>query len=534
MHHFHPSFDLSVGFLPVPSPPQGLLCSDAVDGDVGELESDHPVERGDRLIRDGVVDPGRVHSSRRSRAVVSETLLPHSRSASSHEHPVTRRTNCTSKQSRSGARGRWQPKRVVVDAHREERFDRRKDNGIYTSGSSARMTAGDLHLVVWRCGCTRRSFSGPTQRPVDGHPLVPACNTFSRLSPFRAASKSPLRRRPLASQWISAFEHNRRICAELCLGKRRGNDPRVSRPRREGWETVNHGASVVPSDCQRRRMPRTLRVGLALTAVTGLLSTLGVTLGSVPASADAQCPTGPGGSATNIPGDPEVCLLPFALTVTPPFLPSQPATVTYTFRAVPTGPYPFYPATSPYYGTPPASEQYVQLYAPCGTGAGVNAIGVNGSATLNADGSVTGSCQFTESSTGGPYLVDVNLCAADWQPTVGSFIAVAANCIDHIMYVGASVVSASSGGSATTSQGPLSATAIGGNAGDTLVVGDYTSNPTVADLSVGNDQYFDVRTSPGNAFTSVVIKDCNDVTSTTALCGGTIMQTRETGDGSQS
>ena len=26
--YFHPSFDLSVGFLPVPSPPQELLCNE--------------------------------------------------------------------------------------------------------------------------------------------------------------------------------------------------------------------------------------------------------------------------------------------------------------------------------------------------------------------------------------------------------------------------------------------------------------------------------------------------------------------------
>jgi hypothetical protein len=50
--------------------------------------------------------PAAIHSSRRSRTVVSDTLVPHSRSASSHEQPVTNRTSITSKQSRSDQRGR--------------------------------------------------------------------------------------------------------------------------------------------------------------------------------------------------------------------------------------------------------------------------------------------------------------------------------------------------------------------------------------------------------------------------------------------
>ena len=38
--------------------------------------------------------PAAIHSSRRVRKVVSETVPPTKRSASTQEHPVTRRTNC--------------------------------------------------------------------------------------------------------------------------------------------------------------------------------------------------------------------------------------------------------------------------------------------------------------------------------------------------------------------------------------------------------------------------------------------------------
>ena len=50
--------------------------------------------------------PTATHSSRRCRAVVSETTRPVICSASSHEHPVARRTMMTIKQSRSDLRGR--------------------------------------------------------------------------------------------------------------------------------------------------------------------------------------------------------------------------------------------------------------------------------------------------------------------------------------------------------------------------------------------------------------------------------------------
>jgi hypothetical protein len=50
--------------------------------------------------------PAAIHSSRRARAVVSDTLLPVSRSASSQEQLVASRTTIRSKQSRSEHLGR--------------------------------------------------------------------------------------------------------------------------------------------------------------------------------------------------------------------------------------------------------------------------------------------------------------------------------------------------------------------------------------------------------------------------------------------
>jgi hypothetical protein len=59
MDHFHPSFARSVGFLPVPSPPAGGFMERAVDSDFGEVEPDHLVVAGDRLVRDSVEEPCR-------------------------------------------------------------------------------------------------------------------------------------------------------------------------------------------------------------------------------------------------------------------------------------------------------------------------------------------------------------------------------------------------------------------------------------------------------------------------------------------
>jgi hypothetical protein len=110
--------------------------------------------------------PAVIHMSRRSRTVVSETLLAQSRSASSHEQPVARRTKITAKQSRSGVLARWQPSgwsstgtgtSGSIAAH----------IASTTSGSNARMMGQDLHSVVGLLDSTP-IVSGPEQRPVDG------------------------------------------------------------------------------------------------------------------------------------------------------------------------------------------------------------------------------------------------------------------------------------------------------------------------------------------------------------------------------
>src|ERR1039458_2647036 len=101
--HFHPSLARSVGFLPVPLPPQGLLCklaSTATSDRSRPMILSYPEIASFAIVSK---TPAAIHSSRRSRTVVSETLLPHSRSPSSHEQPVTSLTSITSKQSLSDA-----------------------------------------------------------------------------------------------------------------------------------------------------------------------------------------------------------------------------------------------------------------------------------------------------------------------------------------------------------------------------------------------------------------------------------------------
>jgi len=107
--HFQPSLPRSVGFLPVPSPPQGLCATtrrlrrrrDRARSP-GHRRSSPPAPIASNT-------PATSHSSRRWRTVVSDTLFPQRRSASSHEQPVESRTSITSKQSRFEERGRWQP-----------------------------------------------------------------------------------------------------------------------------------------------------------------------------------------------------------------------------------------------------------------------------------------------------------------------------------------------------------------------------------------------------------------------------------------
>src|ERR1019366_3773928 len=71
-----------------------------VDGDLAHIESDDLVVVRERLSGDGVEDPGFNPLVAPGPQVVSETTAPMSRSASSHEHPVTRRMRIP--QSRPG------------------------------------------------------------------------------------------------------------------------------------------------------------------------------------------------------------------------------------------------------------------------------------------------------------------------------------------------------------------------------------------------------------------------------------------------
>ncbi len=104
--------------------------------------------------------PTTIHSSRLARTVVSEALAPQSRSASSHEQPVTDRTSITSEQSRSGSRRRWQPRGRVFGA-RGTRGSIAARTVSATSGSSACSIVG---TSTWS------SVGSPAPRAARGHP----------------------------------------------------------------------------------------------------------------------------------------------------------------------------------------------------------------------------------------------------------------------------------------------------------------------------------------------------------------------------
>src|ERR1022692_3454812 len=110
--------------------------------------------------------PAATHSSRRSRAVVSDTTRPVRRSASSQLQPVASLTSITLKQARSEARGRWHP-----NGWGSKRFGSVGSTAAQmaspTSGSSARMMVG---TSTWSSVLgAPDSTVGTRQRPVDGH-----------------------------------------------------------------------------------------------------------------------------------------------------------------------------------------------------------------------------------------------------------------------------------------------------------------------------------------------------------------------------
>lgn len=83
---------------------------------------------------------------------------------------------------------------------------------------------------------------------------------------------------------------------------------------------------------------------------------------------------------------------------------------------------------------------------------------------------------------------------------------------------GASIINyaLSSGGTASSGSFGVTVTGTGGTDGvDSVSEAEYVGDP-VGNLTDGNN-YFDVAASTGNTFSSVVIQDCNDVTTSTSL-----------------
>ena len=126
--------------------------------------------------------PAVIHSSRRDRRVVSDTMLPVSRSTVTHEAPVTRRIRIPRKHVRSSIRGLWQPSGwflvgeggtlpLLPRLHLPLRGQAARDDGDPPSCRCV-LVAPDIKI-------------GTTQRPVDDHlparPLSEAAGPNGRL-----------------------------------------------------------------------------------------------------------------------------------------------------------------------------------------------------------------------------------------------------------------------------------------------------------------------------------------------------------------
>jgi hypothetical protein len=126
--------------------------------------------------------------------------------------------------------------------------------------------------------------------------------------------------------------------------------------------------------------------------------------------------------------------------------------------------------------------------------------GASCSITSLADG--VGSCDLTEQASDSPYTV------------TASYLGDANDAPASTTLTNTSVVA--TGGSISTGSTQVQATAQGGTPGvDTLSETQYGTNP-VGNLNDGSN-YFDVAASSGNAFSSVVIQDCNNVTASSVL-----------------
>src|SRR5579863_120923 len=139
--------------------------------------------------------PSSTHSSRRARAVVSETFMAQRRSAVTQLQPVTRRTRISSKTNRSEVLGRWQPSGWDLEGPGRCGSTAAKTAST-TWGSSARMMVGHLHSVVggldehpdhlgattttggWSPALIRKYLTGPRA------PAYPR-DLLARFGPFR-------------------------------------------------------------------------------------------------------------------------------------------------------------------------------------------------------------------------------------------------------------------------------------------------------------------------------------------------------------
>ena len=125
-----------------------------------------------------------------------------------------------------------------------------------------------------------------------------------------------------------------------------------------------------------------------------------------------------------------------------------------------------------------------------------------GSCSIPILSSGSGSCAIDESASLSPYTVTASYSGDDNYTSESTSITVSA--------------AVSTDGTATTGSSQVTATATGGTDGvDTITEAQYETDP-VGTLTNGTN-YFDVATSPGSTFSSVVVEDCNNVTASTIL-----------------
>jgi len=199
--HSRPSVDRSLGFFPVPSPPDGHVWREPSTA-VSDRSRPTIVSEPDLAsFTIGSTTPAATHSSRRVRAVVSETFPPHTRSASLRR-PARRQHDLAAVSVRLPSS--VPAEGVVIEGHRDEEFDRRPDNGSHFRLERPRQW-GPPPLVG--CGWPDM-YVGTNRRLVDGpswHAIYPG----QRLDFLSARSPRPLRSRKAAPGEDKATPQNR-------------------------------------------------------------------------------------------------------------------------------------------------------------------------------------------------------------------------------------------------------------------------------------------------------------------------------------